>query len=67
MSYIFKRNKKTGILEAYTEDGKYIGPIYTMGDMIADRVKDEDKGVDYASEYQKQTGKDLETGEYVTQ
>ena len=24
-------------------------------------------GVDYATEYQKQTGKDLETGKYVTQ
>ena len=29
--------------------------------------KDEDPGVDYAVEYKKQTGKDLETGEYVTQ
>ena len=27
----------------------------------------EDSGVDYAAEYRKQTGKDLETGEYVTQ
>ncbi len=27
----------------------------------------EDSGVDYATEYRKQTGKDLETGEYVTQ
>ena len=27
----------------------------------------EDPGVDYAAEYKKQTGKDLETGEYVTQ
>ena len=26
-----------------------------------------DSGVDYAAEYRKQTGKDLETGEYVTQ
>ena len=29
--------------------------------------QDDDSGVDYASEYKKQTGKDLETGEYVTQ
>ena len=29
--------------------------------------EDHDPGVDYASEYKKQTGKDLETGEYVTQ
>ena len=28
---------------------------------------DEDPGVDYASEYKKQTGRDLETGEFVTQ
>ena len=27
----------------------------------------EEPGVDYAAEYKKQTGKDLETGEYVTQ
>ena len=29
--------------------------------------QDDDPGVDYAAEYKKQTGKDLETGEYVTQ
>ncbi len=28
---------------------------------------DEDPGVDYTAEYKKQTGRDLETGEYVTQ
>lgn len=28
---------------------------------------DMDPGVDYAAEYKKQTGRDLETGEYVTQ
>ena len=27
----------------------------------------EESGVDYAAEYLKQTGKDSETGEYVTQ
>ena len=27
----------------------------------------EDPGVNYADEYKKQTGRDLETGEYVTQ
>ena len=31
------------------------------------QIQDEDPGVDYASEYRKQTGKDLTTGEYVTQ
>lgn len=29
--------------------------------------QDEDPGVDYAAEYKKQTGKDLETGKFVTQ
>ena len=28
---------------------------------------EEDPGIDYAAEYKKQTGRDLETGEYVTQ
>ena len=28
---------------------------------------DIDPGVDYAAEYKKQTGRDLETGKYVTQ
>ncbi len=31
------------------------------------KLEQEDSGVDYADEYRKQTGKDLETGEYVTQ
>ncbi len=33
------------------------------------RIKEEveDPGIDYAAEYKKQTGKDLATGEYVTQ
>ena len=37
--------------------------------IIAKRVKEnneKDNGVDYIEEYRKQTGKDLETGEYVT-
>ena len=29
--------------------------------------ENENSGVDYVAEYQKQTGKDLETGKYVTQ
>ncbi len=28
---------------------------------------EEDPGVDYTAEYKKQTGRDLETGKYVTQ
>ena len=32
-----------------------------------DNAQEEDAGVDYATEYRKQTGKDLTTGEYVSQ
>ncbi len=38
--------------------------------LIAERIKEnkeKDNGVDYTEEYRKQTGKDMETGEYVTQ
>lgn len=34
----FKRNKKTGILEAW-KDGKKIDEIVTMGDMITKQSK----------------------------
>ena len=37
------------------------GEVKTIADT------NEDPGVDYAAEYKKQTGRDLETGEYVTQ
>lgn len=30
-------------------------------------IQDDDPGVDYAEEYKKQSGKDLVSGEYVTQ
>ena len=33
----FKRNKHTGILEAW-KDGKKLGEIITMGDMITDET-----------------------------
>ena len=38
--------------------------------LIAEREEvkeEEDPGIDYAAEYRKQTGKDLQTGKYVTQ
>ena len=35
----FKRNKETGILEAY-EDGKYKGNIISMGDVLLPEDKD---------------------------
>ena len=31
------------------------------------QIVDEDPGINYAEEYRKQTGKDFETGEYITQ
>lgn len=39
----FSRNPTTGILEAYSDDGQYIGDIYTMGDCIGEGDKSEDK------------------------
>lgn len=36
---IFKRNKETGILEAY-KDNKYIGDVITMSSQILKEVKD---------------------------
>lgn len=34
----FRRNKETGILEAW-KDGKYIGEIVTMGDEVKNNGK----------------------------
>ena len=36
-------------------------------EMFQNEEDEEDLGVDYVAEYKKQTGKDLETGEYGTQ
>ena len=41
--------------------------ITALNNQMDKKAENEDPGVDYASEYKKQTGKDLETGEYVTQ
>lgn len=52
------------------EDGLFIDgstPFFTSLKKKQDEKADEDPGVDYAAEYKKQTGRDLETGEYVTQ
>ena len=38
----FKRNKETGVLEAW-KDGKKIGEVITMGDEITGRPPDEEK------------------------
>ena len=45
----FSRNPKTGILEAYTDDGQYMGSIYTMGDCISENEKSEDKDIEKES------------------
>ena len=39
----FSRNPRTGILESYTDDGRYMGNIYTMGDCIRENIKSKDK------------------------
>ena len=36
-------------------------------DKMNQDMEGKDASIDYAAEYRKQTGKDLETGEYVTQ
>ncbi len=42
----FKRNKKTGIVEVW-ENGKKIGEVITMGDIIIqEEHKREEEGVD---------------------
>ena len=40
--------------------------IITEMNLLSEQ-ESEDPGIDYAAEYKKQTGKDLATGEYVTQ
>lgn len=32
-----------------------------------EQIAEDDTGINYAEEYRKQTGKDLETGKYITQ
>lgn len=34
-----KRNKETGIVESFTDDGKKIGEVITMGDEIGEEEK----------------------------
>ena len=35
----FSRNPYSGLLECYTDDGVYIGNVYTMGDSVEDASK----------------------------
>ena len=48
-----------------SEEKERILKLITERDFQNDQ--DEDTSVDYAAEYKKQTGKDLETGKFVTQ
>ena len=34
-----KRNKETGIVESFTDDGKKIGEVITMGDEVDEEEK----------------------------
>lgn len=38
-----KRNKETGIVESFTDDGKKIGEVITMGDEIDKEEKYKNK------------------------
>ncbi len=48
-----------------SEEKGQIMKLIKIEDLVAEQ--DEDPGVDYSTEYQKQTGKDFETGKYFTQ
>ena len=49
------------------EEKERILKIITEKELWIGQEDSEDSGVDYADEYKKQTGRDLETGKYVTQ
>lgn len=38
-----KRNKETGIVESFTDDGNKIGEVITMGDEIGKEEKSKNK------------------------
>ena len=49
------------------EEKEQILALIANNERWSDQSQDEDPGVDYAAEYKKQTGRDLETGRFVTQ
>ncbi len=49
------------------EEKERIVTLITNNERWRNQSQDEDPGVDYAAEYKKQTGRDLETGQFVTQ
>ena len=50
-----------------SEEKERILKLITEEERWNKQEESEDPGVDYAAEYKKQTGKDLATGEFVTQ
>lgn len=50
-----------------SEEKEQIIKLITDNERWNDRSQDEVSAIDYATEYKKQTGRDLETGKYVTQ
>lgn len=49
------------------EEKERIIKLITDNKQWNDQSQDGVSGVDYAAEYKKQTGKDFETGQYITQ
>ena len=50
-----------------SEEKERIIKLITDNERWNDQSQNEAPDVDYAAEYKKQTGKDLETGKYITQ
>ena len=49
------------------EEKERIVKLITNNERWSDQLQDEEPSVDYAAEYKKQTGRDLETGKFITQ
>ena len=50
-----------------SEEKERIIKLITDNERLSGQLQDEDPCVDYAAEYKKHTGRDLETGKIVTQ
>ena len=61
-------NEDNGVLIMERKTELIIDDFTTFISELDNRqIAEEDSGINYAEEYRKQTGKDLETGEYITQ
>ena len=61
-------NEDNGVLIMERKTELIIDDFTTFISELDNRqIAEEDSGINYAEEYRKQTGKDLETGEYTTQ